>query len=137
MTDSCFKSNSVKDFWTALEQSLSGLAHEFTPNDELKPRDSATASKTPRKITKMRQEGEYIKIIKSSPGSKTSGNSGIGGVNHLNLIQIKGNPVHAWQPQLVTDQHSLSTSVIRPLLNSLPINKLLTKNDHILPSSYV
>ena len=49
-----------------------------------------------------------------------------GGVNHLNLIQIKGKPAHSWQPRLSQD------SVIKPTLCSLEVNKILIRTAEVI-----
>ena len=147
---------SVKEFWAALDLSLSqitsfpfvkngsaassrdsafNIKHQDPAFTKLKPILKKDPLKVPEIVT-----GESIKIIKLSATTKSSSGSGIssniiGGVNHLNLIQIKGNPIHAWQPKLTVD-HMNVISVSRPNLNCAQINKLLLKNENIVPSYY-
>ena len=54
--------------------------------------------------------------------TKTGGGHG---VNHLNLIQIKGKPAHSWQPRMNQD------AVIKPSLCSLEVNKILLKTAEV------
>ena len=54
-----------------------------------------------------------------------------GGVNHLNLIQIKGKPAHSWQPRLSQD------SVIKPTLCSLEVNKILIRTAEVIKKKLV
>ena len=171
---------SVKDFWAALNLSLSGLSEEFkNKGDQATHTFRSTAQsriedtrkqlieplmKTPIKPPAMRQDqgrklvsrkkvsakaigsgsskivsGEPIKIIKLPSLGKVAKNNSGGGVNHLNLIQIKGNPVHSWQPKVVVDQEDKENvfSILRPDLNCVEINKLLIKNEDVVPRSEV
>ena len=171
---------SVKDFWAALNLSLSGLSDEFkNKGDNAARAFRSTAQsrmedtrqqlieplmKTPIKPPSMRQDqgrklvsrkkvsaktigtgssklvsGEPIKIIKLPSLGKVAKNNSGGGVNHLNLIQIKGNPVHSWQPKVVVDQEDKENvfSILRPDLNCVEINKLLIKNEDVVPRAEV
>ena len=49
-----------------------------------------------------------------------------GGVNHLNLIQIKGRPAHSWQPRIMQDNMG-RLDIYRPTLYSVEVNKILLK----------
>ena len=57
-------------------------------------------------------------------------------MNHLNLIQIKGNPAHSWQPKLVVDQKN-ETSIVRAAVNCVKVNKLLLKHEDVIPSHFI
>ena len=57
-------------------------------------------------------KGEKISIVKTPPTMN----------NHLNLIQIKGNPAHSWQPR-VED----GNKVYRPDIRGLEMNQLLLR----------
>ena len=145
---------SVKEFWAALNLSLSQItSFPFIKNEPAPIRNSAAImDRQDPALTKVKPTikgdvqrardvatGESIKIIKLSSSSKSSSGSSSsnnGGVNHLNLIQIKGNPIHAWQPKLTVD-HMNMNSVSRPNLNCAQINKLLMKNENVTPTCYV
>ena len=82
-------------------------------------------------------KGEQIKVVKSTDKSGSTSSLVVGGVNHLNLIQIKGNPVHTWQPKLVSGDNSQNVlSVVRPMLNCIQINELLIKNTDVTPTVF-
>ena len=67
-------------------------------------------------------KGEKISILKMPPTKSKAGLVGGGGVNHLNLIQIKGNPAHSWQPRVEENN-----KVYRPDIRGLEMNQLLLK----------
>ena len=46
-----------------------------------------------------------------------------GGINHLNLIQIKGNPAHAWQPWMSHE----SQGIIKPDFKTIEANNIHLK----------
>ena len=138
---------SVQEFWSALDLSLSHLSAEFKepPRDEKQsvPAMSkaveyqksfpAPEGTKKRKISKMKV-GQPIKIIKLPMPLIDKAKSCGDGVNHLNLIQIKGNPIHNWQPKLLFDQDGKSPSVSRPDLNNIHINKILINHLASSPS---
>ena len=66
-------------------------------------------------------KGEKISIVKTPPTMNKAG-GGSGGVNHLNLIQIKGNPAHSWQPRVEDGK-----KVHRPDIGGLEMNQLLLR----------
>ena len=53
-----------------------------------------------------------------------------GGVNHLNLIQIKGRPAHSWQPR-VMQENLAKLNIYRPTVYSVEVNKILLKTADI------
>ena len=140
---------SVQEFWSALDLSLSHLSKEFKES----PRPGEKKQSVPamlkgveyqkcfpapeetrkRKISKMKV-GQPIKIIKLPVPLIDKVKSCGDGVNHLNLIQIKGNPIHNWQPRLVFDQDGKIPSVSRPELTNIHINKILIKHLASSPS---
>ena len=140
---------SIQEFWSALDLSLSQLSSEFNEKPhrrgevkqtgpallnavEYKKSFPAPEETKKRKILKMKV-GQPIKIIKLPVPLIDKAKSCGEGVNHLNLIQIKGNPVHNWQPKLVFDQGK-SASVSRPELTNFHINQLLIKHLASSPS---
>ena len=70
--------------------------------------------------TSIMPKGEKIRILKMPPMMNKAGGGGSGGVNHLNLIQIKGNPAHCWQPRVEE-----GNKVYRPDIGGLEMNQLL------------
>ena len=133
----------MEHFWTALDQSLSQLSNEYenTQQSNRRTRSFATTEAKVPVLPKISKplNGEPITVLKSSipvndNSSSSSGSSG--GVNHLNLIQIKGNPVHNWQPKLVADEAKNVISVVRPVLNCIQINRLLIKSGDVNPTQF-
>ena len=138
----------VQEFWSALDLSLSQLTEEFKESPHrgkekqtipsmLKPVEYQKSFPAPeetkkRKISKMKV-GQPINIIKLPIPLLEKAKSSGDGVNHLNLIQIKGNPIHNWQPKLVFDPEGKSPSISRPELTNIHINKILIK--HLAASS--
>ena len=132
-------------FWRSLDHSLSGLSHEFETSYRVRSfisdqenQDQAVSTMKPRRYQdKDIPKGEQIKVVKSTDKSGSTSSLVVGGVNHLNLIQIKGNPVHTWQPKLVSGDNSQNVlSVVRPMLNCIQLNKLLIKNADVTPSVF-
>ena len=133
----------VQEFWSALDLSLSQLSEEFKESPRrgkeeqtvpamLKPVEYQKTFPAPgetkkRKISKMKV-GQPINIVKLPIPLLEKAKSSGDGVNHLNLIQIKGNPIHNWQPKLIFDQEGKSPSVSRPELTNIHINKVLIKH---------
>ena len=138
----------VQEFWSALDLSLSQLSEEFKESPRrgkeeqtvpamLKPVEYQKTFPAPgetkkRKISKMKV-GQPINIVKLPIPLLEKAKSSGDGVNHLNLIQIKGNPIHNWQPKLIFDQEGKSPSISRPELTNIHINKVLIK--HLAASS--
>ena len=91
------------------------LAHQLQSPSRL----PATAERT----IKNKQEIFSIPVLVPVFNEETKKTGG--GVNHLNLIQIKGKPAHSWQPRLSQD------SVIKPILRSLEVNKILIKTAEV------
>ena len=105
------------DIWSAIEQSLTGLSLEYrSTSGHFQVTNEAT------QISVM-PKGQKISILRSPPmKNKVGGGGNGGGANHLNLIQIKGNPVHCWQPRMEEDNR-----VYRPDIGGLEMNQLLLK----------
>ena len=79
------------DIWSAIQESLSALSLEYrSTSGHFQVKNEAS------QISVM-PKGEKISILKMPPVKNKAGG---GGVNHLNLIQIKGNPAHSWQPRV-------------------------------------
>ena len=132
-------------FWRSLDHSLSGLSHEFETSYRVRSfisdqenQDQAVPTIKPRRYQDDDiPAGEQIKVVKSTDKSGSASSLVVGGVNHLNLIQIKGNPVHTWQPKLVSGDNSQNVlSVFRPMLNCIQLNKLLIKNADVTPTVF-
>ena len=132
-------------FWRSLDHSLSGLSHEFETSYRVRSfisdqenQDQAVPTMKPRRFQDEDiPKGEQIKVIKSTDKTGSAPSLVVGGVNHLNLIQIKGNPVHTWQPKLVSGDNSQNVlSVVRPMLNCIQLNKLLIKNADVTPTVF-
>ena len=160
-----------KDFWSALDESLSNLRNEYSNISPRKLTKSSSASanynedkslhsdkhdkavdvKADKRQTrnfKSKQVENDISINCANPimvvklpvvdrskfKAETSNNGG--GVNHLNLIQIKGNPAHSWQPKLVVDQKN-ETTIVRAAVNCVKVNKLLLKHEDVIPSHFI
>ena len=139
------ESLTAQDFWSALHLSLSQISAEFkTPcheasSSETKAVEYHKSFPAPGQMKLAR--GEPIKIIKlpngttlDNPCPLTDKAKSYGlGVNHLNLIQVKGNPIHSWQPKLVSDQEN-GLTVSRPKLDNIHINQILIKHLEKTPS---
>ena len=134
-------------FWRSLDHSLSGLSHEFETSYRVRSfisdqenLDQAVSTMKPRSRRYQDDDipkGEQIKVVKSTDKTGSTSSLIVGGVNHLNLIQIKGNPVHSWQPKLVSGDNSQNVlSVVRPMLNCIQLNKLLIKNADVTPAVF-
>ena len=103
------------DIWSALQDSLTGLSLEYrSTSGHFQVSDKASHSQI-----SVVPKGERISILKMAPvKTKAVG----GGVNHLNLIQIKGNPAHSWQPRVEENN-----KVFRPDIRGLEMNQLLLR----------
>ena len=134
-------------FWRSLDHSLSGLSHEFETSYRVRSfisdqenQDQAVPTMKPRSRRYQDEDiskGEQIKVVKSTDKTGSASSLVVGGVNHLNLIQIKGNPVSSWQPKLVYGGNSQNVlSVVRPMLNCIQINELLIKNTDVTPTVF-
>lgn len=135
----------MEHFWSALDQSLSQLSNEYENRQQSNRRTrsfattGAMAMKSAFPKISKPLNGEPIKVLKSSTSvsdNSASSSGSSGGVNHLNLIQIKGNPVHNWQPKLVADEAKNMMAVVRPMLNCIQINRLLLKNGDVNPTQF-
>ena len=105
------------DIWSAIQESLTGLSFEYRSTSG---HFQMTMRNESSQISIM-PKGEKISIVKTPPMMNKAG-GGSGGVNHLNLIQIKGNPAHSWQPR-VED----GNKVYRPDIRGLEMNQLLLR----------
>ena len=147
-------------FWRSLDHSLSELSHEYETIyrnrvrhfisdqenqsdmfNQQNTQDQAVSTMKPRRYQDDDiPAGEAIKVVKHLATTDKSGSTPsrvVGGVNHLNLIQIKGNPVSSWQPKLVSGGNSQNVlSVVRPMLNCIQINELLIKNTDVTPTVF-
>ena len=103
------------DIWSAIQESLSALSLEYrsTSGHFQVKNEASQISAMPR--------GEKISILKMPPVKNKAGG---GGVNHLNLIQIKGNPAHSWQPRMEMEE---TNKVYRPDISGLEMNQLLLR----------
>ena len=102
------------DIWSAIQESLTGLSLEYrSTSGHFQVRSEAS-------LISVMPKGEKISILKMPPVKNKA--CGGGGVNHLNLIQIKGNPAHLWQPRMEENN-----KVYRPDIRGLEMNQLLLK----------
>ena len=137
--------SSTKKFWETLDCNLSLIQFEFEEDfalnkntetltnngvvsKELNDFDGTIAPPTAdRRGSKMRSRNkENVTVGKAIPTLKASEKSidkSPGGVNHLNLIQIKGNPAHAWQPWMSHEKQG----IIKPDINTIEVNNILLK----------
>ena len=104
------------DIWSAIQESLSGLSLEYRSTS------GHFQVKTEASQISVMPKGEKISIFKMPPVKNKAGAAGGGGVNHLNLIQIKGNPAHSWQPRVEE-----TNKVFRPDITGLEMNQLLLR----------
>ena len=102
------------DIWSALEESLTGLSLEYrsTSGHFQGTNEASQVSVMPK--------GQKISILRGTPMKNKVGGGGGSGANHLNLIQIKGNPAHSWQPRVEE-----GNKVYRPDIGGLEMNQLL------------
>ena len=105
------------DIWSAIQESLTGLSFEYRSTSG---HFQMTMRNESSQISIM-PKGEKISIVKTPPMMNKAG-GGSGGVNHLNLIQIKGNPAHSWQPRVEDGK-----KVYRPDIGGLEMNQLLLR----------
>ena len=103
------------DIWSAIQESLVNLSLEYrsTSGHFQVTSEASQISEIPKR--------EKISILKMPPVKNKAGG---GGVKHLNLIQIKGNPAHSWQPRMEMEK---SNKVVRPDIRGLEMNQLLLK----------
>ena len=106
------------DIWSAIQESLTGLSLEYRSTS-----GNFQVTNVASQISVM-PKGEQISILKTPPLKNKAGGGGGGGggggANHLNLIQIKGNPAHCWQPRVEE-----GNKVYRPDIGGLEMNQLL------------
>ena len=102
------------DIWSAIQESLAGLSVEYRSTSGYFQMTNEASQ------TSIMPKGEKIRILKMPPTMNKAGGGGCGGVNHLNLIQIKGNPAHSWQPRVEE-----GNKVYRPDIGGLEMNQLL------------
>ena len=69
--------------------------------------------------------GQKIPVV-SPKMSEDSSKVSTAGVNHLNLIQIKGRSAHSWQPVFI-QASSGEVYVVRPSLSTFAVNSILLK----------
>ena len=104
------------DIWSAIQESLTGLSLEYrSTSGHFQVRSEAS-------LISVMPKGEKISILKMPPVKNKA--CGGGGVNHLNLIQIKGNPAHSWQPRMEMEE---TNKVYRPDISGLEMNQLLLR----------
>ena len=110
-------------FWGAVELALAQLNLESKEYNVRVPASSGRTFKGEQGISFM---GDSIPVVipaNSGDIVKTGG-----GVNHLNLIQIKGRPAHSWQPRLLQDNLGMF-NIFRPTMCCVEMNKILLKAD--------
>ena len=108
-------------FWGAVDFALAQLSIEFKEPTVSHPPISESFIKYKKNIS---SSGDAIPVLVPVPFEEIVKTGG--GVNHLNLIQIKGRPAHSWQPRLLQDNLEEYT-VFRPTLHSVDVNKILLK----------
>ena len=132
------------DIWATIHNNLTDLSSEYkspSAHFQIVSKQASDASSMPYRIfykenlekplqmlsqeARREPRGEKIRVLKGSAEVKKSKAVGEGGVNHLNLIQIKGNPAHSWQPRVQSPEEK--GKVFRPDLTSLQMNSLLLK----------
>ena len=138
--------SSTKKFWETLDCNLSLIQFEFEEDFALDKKtetltnigvvskglndfDVTIAPPTAdrrswKKLTRRNRNKENVSVGKAIPTLKASEKSidkSPGGVNHLNLIQIKGNPAHAWQPWMSHENQG----IIKPDISTVEVNNIL------------
>ena len=130
LDDMPVKDEETPIFWDAVDFSLSQLTLEFSkPTDVF---NSEKKHKTVLKIPKMKIMKENpIPVVETSKKSRTSQSNAKTGVNHLNLIQIKGEVAHKFQPRLVQEGRGGRSVVVDPLkhdpLATIELNRILLR----------
>ena len=114
---------SEHSFFTMLESSLDQLQLEFKHSDR-KSLTYAERSKLSSVVSQL-PSGQIIPLV-SPKRSEDSSKGSIVGVNHLNLIQIKGRAAHSWQPILI-QASSGEVYVVRPSRSTFEVNSILLK----------
>ena len=110
------------DVWGIIQENLSDLCLEYKSTSGTFQRVTKESQAPPKTVI---PKGEQISIHRVSvPSRSNKANGGSGGVNHLNLIQIKGNPAHSWQPRLQDNG-----KILRPDLTGLQMNLFLLKKE--------
>ena len=111
-------------FFAALDSILAQLHSEFKQPIEL-PTTYAERLKLISLGKPLPSGGESIPVV-SSKRSEGSSKGSSSGVNHLNLIQIKGRAAHSWQPVYI--QTSTGESFVnKPSLSTVDVNSMLLK----------
>ena len=101
-------------YWGAVDLALAQLTLE---SKEYIVRLPAASGRTFKDVQDISFSGDSIPVVVPAIAGEIVKTGG--GVNHLNLIQIKGRPAHSWQPRLLQD------NIIRPNLCSVEVNKIL------------
>ena len=109
-------------FWGAVDFALAQLSIEFKEPTVSHPPISESFTKYKKDISSSGDAIPVVVPVLSEEIVKTGG-----GVNHLNLIQIKGRPAHAWQPRILQDNVMDRSMIIRPYLYSVEVNRVLLK----------
>ena len=135
-------------FWEMLDCNLSLMQFEFEEDIALDKKPECPTSigvvskglndfdgtiapptadmRSSKKFTMRNRNKENMSVGKAIPTLKASEKSidkSPGGVNHLNLIQIKGNPAHAWQPWMSHENQVIN----KPDINTVQVNNILLK----------
>jgi hypothetical protein len=126
LDDMPVKDEETPIFWGAVDFSLSQLSLEFS-----KPTDAFKSEKKPKTVPKIPKMMIHnpIPVVETSKRGRTSQPNAKTGVNHLNLIQIKGAVAHKFQPRLVQEGRGGRSVVVDPLkedpLASIELNRIL------------
>ena len=112
-------------YWGAVDLALAQLSLEFKEPTDSVPAVAQTAIKYEKDISSNGDSIPVVVPVHSEEIVKTGG-----GVNHLNLIQIKGRPAHSWQPRVMQDNMG-RFNIYRPTLYSVEVNKILLKTADI------
>ena len=117
-------------FWGAVDFALAQLSVEFKePSVNYQP-VTENFIKYKKDISFVKYEkdincsGDTIPVVIPVSSDETAKSGG--GVNHLNLIQIKGKPAHSWQPRVMHD-NVRKFIIYRPSLYDFEVNKILLK----------
>ena len=116
-------------YWGAVDLALAQLSLEFKDLTVSVPDVAQTAIKYEKDIS---FNGNYIPVVVSLQSEEIVKTGG--GVNHLNLIQIKGRPAHSWQPGVMQDNLA-KLNIYRPTVYSVEVNKILLKTAEKMPQS--
>jgi hypothetical protein len=108
-------------YWGAVDLALAQLSMEFKEPTVSVPAVAQTAIKNEKDISFTGNCIPVVVPVHSEEIVKTGG-----GVNHLNLIQIKGRPAHSWQPRVMQDNLG-KLNIYRPTVYSVEVNKIMLK----------